>query len=67
MPVNLVPKRSTRVKTSLTLPKKMRDRALVVAREHEVSLSDYVEQLLRQDLNDRRLGLTEVELGSEVS
>jgi hypothetical protein len=51
--VLLLIKKDKCVKTSVTLPRGVRQRAAAVARSHDLSLSQYVTRLLERDLAER--------------
>jgi metal-responsive CopG/Arc/MetJ family transcriptional regulator len=42
------------MKTSVALPKDLRDEAVKVAARHGVSMSEYLVRLLRADLKERK-------------
>jgi hypothetical protein len=54
MPIVLSSNKVTRVKTSVSLPQDVQREAYRVARQHDISLSEYVTKLLRADLEERQ-------------
>lgn len=54
MSVNLEKVRVPKLKTSVALSKDVLHEAHQVAREHKVSLSEYITRLLRADLDERK-------------
>jgi hypothetical protein len=54
MPVDLGAVKAPKLKTSVALPEDVQREAYEVARQHGLSLSEYVVRLLRVDLAERR-------------
>jgi hypothetical protein len=61
MPIDLTPRHSKKLKTSVALPFDLTQEAHAIAAKHNISLSEYITRLLRMDLADRKLPMQTLE------